>query len=63
MFQLMATSIKQREKQLQQQLEDLTIEIDHAKRHQQVAQITKSDYFQDMQNELKAYQAEQFWNE
>ena len=63
MFQLMATSVKQREQQLQQQLEDLTIEIDQAKRHQQVAQITKSDYFQDMQNELKSYQVEQFWSE
>ncbi|WP_008314372.1 HAMP domain-containing protein [Leptolyngbya sp. PCC 6406] len=63
MFQMMASHVKQREARLQQQLADLTIEIDQAKRLKQVAQITKSDYFQEVQKELQTYQADQFWGE
>jgi methyl-accepting chemotaxis protein len=62
MFQLMAAHVKQREAQLQQQLVELTIEIDQTKRQQQVAQITKSDYFQEIQDEVKGYQADEFWS-
>ncbi|WP_416672513.1 HAMP domain-containing protein [Egbenema bharatensis] len=63
MFQTMATHVKQREGALKQQLMELSIEIDQTKRQQQVAQITKSDYFQELQSELEFYQPDQFWNQ
>jgi len=61
MFQLMAASVAQRENQLKQQLLELTIEIDQAKLAQQVAQITESSYFQEIQAEVAKYQADEFW--
>lgn len=61
MFQLMATHIQEREQQLQRQLQELSIEIDHAKRQKEVARITKSQYFQEIQTELENYTAEEFW--
>lgn len=61
MFQMMAAYIQQREDQLKQQLKELTIEIDQAKRQQQVAQITKSEYFKELQSELDNYQLDEFW--
>jgi len=61
MFQLMAASVAQRESQLKQQLLELTIEIDQAKLAQQVAQITESSYFQEIQAEVAKYQADEFW--
>jgi hypothetical protein len=61
MFQLMATHVQQRETQLKQQLMELTIEIDQAKLQKQVAQITESDYFQEIKAELKHLQVDDFW--
>ncbi len=61
MFQLMAASIERRETQLKQQLMELTIEIDQAKLQKQVAQITESDYFQEIKAELKHLQVDKFW--
>lgn len=61
-FQLMAHHVQQRESQLKQQLVELTIEIDQAKRQRDVAQITSSDYFQDIQNELQQYKVDEFWS-
>lgn len=61
MFQLMAAHVEQRENQLKQQLRELTIEIDQAKRQRQVAQITDSDYFQELKAELKNFQPDEFW--
>lgn len=63
MFQLMAHHIQQRESQLKQQLKELTIEIDQAKRQRDVAQITSSDYFHELQSELEEYKVEEFWNQ
>ncbi|WP_017301752.1 methyl-accepting chemotaxis protein [Nodosilinea nodulosa] len=61
MFQLMAAHVQQRESQLKQQLMELTIEIDQAKLQKQVAQITESDYFREIQAELKHLQVDEFW--
>jgi hypothetical protein len=61
MFQLMAAHVQQRETQLKQQLMDLTIEIDQVKLQKQVAQITESDYFQEIKAELKHLQVDEFW--
>jgi hypothetical protein len=61
MFQLMAASIERRETQLKQQLMELTIEIDQTKLAKQVAQITESDYFQEIKAELKHLQVDEFW--
>lgn len=61
MFQLMAAHVEQRETQLKQQLMELTIEIDQAKLQKQVAQITESDYFREIQAELKDLQPDEFW--
>ncbi|MGB6015318.1 MAG: sensor with HAMP domain-containing protein, partial [Nodosilinea sp.] len=61
MFQLMAAHVEQRETQLKQQLMELTIEIDQVKLQKQVAQITESDYFQEIKAELNHLQVEEFW--
>ncbi|MBE9141015.1 methyl-accepting chemotaxis protein [Nodosilinea sp. LEGE 07088] len=61
MFQLMAAHVQQRETKLKQQLMELTIEIDQAKLQKQVAQITESDYFQQIQAELKDLHPDEFW--
>jgi hypothetical protein len=61
MFQLMAAHVQQRETRLKQQLTELTIEIDQAKREKQVTQITQSDYFQQIQAELKDLHPDEFW--
>ena len=62
MFQLMAAHVAQRESRLKQQLLELTIEIDQAKLEQQVAQITESSYFQEIQAEAAKYQSDEFWH-
>jgi hypothetical protein len=61
MFQLMAAHVQQRETQLKQQLMELTIEIDQSRLQKQVAQITESDYFQEIKAELKHLQVDEFW--
>src|SRR5438132_11338790 len=47
-FQEMARQVYAREQQLQQQVHQLRIEIDHAKKAREVAEITESDYFQQL---------------
>lgn len=49
----MAEQVKQREAQLQQQVIKLKIEIDQEKRARQVAEITESDYFQQLRQKAK----------
>jgi HAMP domain-containing protein len=61
MFQRMAASVEQRETQLKQQLIELTIEIDQVKLQKQVTQITESDYFREIQAEIKDLQPDEFW--
>ncbi len=43
-----------REQSLRQQIQQLRIEIDEAKRHQQVSEIVDSDFFQDLQQRSRA---------
>ncbi|GEM_PF-3589072 len=52
-FQSMITQVKQREEKLKQQVEDLKIEIDQARRVQQVSQITQTDYFKELKQKVK----------
>jgi C4-dicarboxylate-specific signal transduction histidine kinase len=54
-FLNMAQAVKTREQKLQQQVDalELRIEIDESKRAQQVAEITETDYFQDVQKEVQ----------
>ena len=51
-FQRMAEEIYARERRLRQQVQDLRIELDEAKRRRQVAEITESEYFQDLKSRL-----------
>jgi two-component system, cell cycle response regulator len=48
-FQRMAAEIRSREQQLTQQVRQLRIEIDEARAARQVAEITQTQYFQDLQ--------------
>jgi HAMP domain-containing protein len=48
-FQRMAREVYAREQQLKQQLQQLHIEIDEAKRQQQVKEIVDTDFFADLQ--------------
>ncbi|HET91644.1 MAG TPA: GAF domain-containing protein [Chloroflexi bacterium] len=43
-----AQQVRERERQLQNQIERLRIEIDHTKRERQVQAITETDYFQEL---------------
>ena len=47
-FQEMARQVYSREQQLQQQVHQLRVEIDHARKAREVADITESDYFQQL---------------
>jgi two-component system cell cycle response regulator len=47
-FQEMARQVYAREQQLQRQVQQLRIEIDHARKASEVAEITESDYFQQL---------------
>ena len=51
-FQRMAQEVYAREQRLKQQVQQLRIEIDQVKKAKQVAEITETDYFQELQ--LKA---------
>jgi len=55
------TERKQLEADLKQQLEELQIEIDQQKRQKDVAQITQSDYFQELKDELAGLEVDEFW--
>jgi two-component system cell cycle response regulator len=48
-FQRMATEVLAREQRLKQEVTKLRIEIDEARAARQVAEITETDYFQDLQ--------------
>jgi PAS domain S-box-containing protein len=55
------TERKRMEVELRRQLEELQIEIDHQKRAQDVASITQSDYFQEIQEAIAKVNLEEFW--
>jgi two-component system, cell cycle response regulator len=49
MLQRMAREIHAREAQLRQQVQQLKIEVDEAKKSRQVAEVTETDYFRELQ--------------
>lgn len=51
MFQRMAREVQAREDRLHQQVRELQIEIDEARQAQKVAEITESDYFQQLRGQ------------
>lgn len=52
-FERMAQEIYAREQRLKQQLQELRVEIDEAKAAREVAAITESEYFQELQQKAK----------
>jgi PAS domain S-box-containing protein len=55
------TERKRQEDELRRQLEELKIEIDHKKRAEEVANLTESSYFQEVQQEMSAINLDEFW--
>ena len=51
-FQRMAREVELREQALKRQVQQLRIEIDGARAARQVAAITETDYFQDLQRKV-----------
>ncbi len=49
-FQRMVREVYAREQRLQQQVQELRIEVDHARQAQQLSQITGTDYFQQLRH-------------
>jgi CRP-like cAMP-binding protein len=58
-FVRMAARVREREEKLQQEVAQLRIEIDETKRHQEVTQITGSDYYKSLKDKLKALREEE----
>jgi len=56
-FQHMACEVAARERALKEQVRELRIEIDEAKTQRQVAEITETDYFRDLQRKAEALRA------
>ncbi|GIV98027.1 MAG: hypothetical protein KatS3mg057_2684 [Herpetosiphonaceae bacterium] len=52
-FERMATEVVAREQHLRQQVQELRIEIDAAKKLRQVAEITDTEYFRELQRKVK----------
>jgi PAS domain S-box-containing protein len=55
------TERKRIEAELRRQVEELQIEIDHQKREQDVASITQSGYFQEIQAAIAQVDLDEFW--
>lgn len=53
---------KNREEELKRQLKELKVEIDHQKREQEVAMLTQSSYFQEVQQEIAEVDLDEFWS-
>ncbi len=56
------TERKRREDELRRQLEELKIEIDQKKRKEEVATLTESSYFQEVQQEVAKVDLDEFWS-
>ena len=56
------TERKRREDELRRQLEELQIEIDQNKREKEVAMLTESSYFQEVQQEIAEVDLDEFWS-
>jgi adenylate cyclase len=48
-FDHMARQVRAREERLQREIKDLSVQIDEGKRRREVAEITETDYFRDLQ--------------
>ncbi len=59
LFQTMVREVMAREQQLRQQIKTLRIEIDEKRRAKEVAEITDSDYFQELQEKAKNFRDQQ----
>lgn len=57
-FQRMANEVAAREQRLRQEVEKLRIQIDEAKKAREVAEITESDYFQQLQQRARELRKE-----
>lgn len=60
-FRQAATTLVEREAALQEQVSTLQIEIDQTRRASEVEQITQSDYFQEIKDELANLKLDEFW--
>ncbi|MCI0396579.1 MAG: HAMP domain-containing protein [Chloroflexi bacterium] len=58
-FQHMAHQVYQREEKLKQEVQELRIQIDEARRAEEVAEITGSDYFQELQRKARELRQQQ----
>jgi len=58
-FAKMAAMVQQREKELQREIAQLKIEINEAKRKEDVEEIKESDYFRSIQEQVKAMRQQQ----
>jgi DNA-binding response OmpR family regulator len=56
-FQRMAVEVRSREERLKQQVHELRIQIDAAKNAREVAAITETDYFRDLQAKAQSLRA------
>lgn len=56
------TERKNLEDELRRQLKELKVEIDHKKREQEVATLTESSYFQEVQQEMAEVDLDEFWD-
>ena len=56
------TDRKRQEDELRRQLEELKIEIDQKKREKEVAMLTESSYFQEVQQEVAEVNLDEFWS-
>jgi two-component system, cell cycle response regulator len=52
-FQGMAREVRAREERLQRQVQELRIEVDESKRAREVAEITGTDYFRNLQEQAR----------
>ncbi|MDX1994067.1 MAG: HAMP domain-containing protein [bacterium] len=56
-FQIMVDKVRVREETLKKEVAELRIELDEAKRNEQVSQIVDSDFFRDLQEKAKMMRA------
>jgi PAS domain S-box-containing protein len=56
------TERKRQEAELRRQLEELKVEIDQKKREKEVAMLTQSSYFQEVQQEIAEVNLDEFWS-
>ena len=58
-FGRMAVEVRERERRLKQQVQELRIEIDRGRAAKQVAEITETDYFRELQEKVRKMRGEE----